>query len=64
MLLSQGQEWIQFSGVVRIADISPDNRILSTRVADAWIEYTGNGSVQRAGREGWFSRFFNIVSPF
>ncbi len=64
MLLSQGQEWIQFAGIVRLADIDPDNRILSSRVADARIEYAGNGAIQRASREGWLSKFFNMISPF
>ena len=64
LLLSQGQEWIQFSGIVRLADIDADNRVASSRVADARIEYAGNGSIARAGREGWLSKFFNIISPF
>jgi flagellar L-ring protein precursor FlgH len=64
LLLSQGQEWVQFSGIVRLADIGPDNRVISTRIADARIEYAGNGSVQRASREGWLSKFFNAISPF
>lgn len=64
MMLSQGQEWIQFSGIVRLADIGPDNRIASTRVADARIEYAGNGPVSRASRQGWLSRFFSAISPF
>ena len=64
LMLSQGQEWIQFSGIVRLADIGPDNRVASTRVADARIEYAGNGPVSRASREGWLSKFFNLVSPF
>ena len=64
MLLSQGQEWIQFSGIVRLADIDAENRIASSRVADARIEYAGNGSVQRASREGWLSKFFNMITPF
>jgi len=64
MLLSQGQEWIQFSGIVRLADIDQDNRVSSNRVADARIEYAGNGAIQRAGREGWLSKFFNIITPF
>ena len=64
LLLSQGQEWIQFSGIVRLADLDSDNRIASTRVADARIEYAGNGAVQRASREGWLSKFFNMISPF
>jgi flagellar L-ring protein precursor FlgH len=64
MLLSQGQEWIQFSGVIRLSDLDTDNRIVSARVADARIEYAGNGAVQRASREGWLSKFFNMISPF
>ncbi|HEX4848379.1 MAG TPA: flagellar basal body L-ring protein FlgH [Novosphingobium sp.] len=64
LMLSQGQEWIQFSGIVRLADIGADNRIASTRVADARIEYAGNGPVSRASREGWLSKFFNAISPF
>lgn len=64
LLLSQGQEWIQFRGIVRLADLDADSRILSSRVADARIEYAGNGPVQRASREGWLSRFFNMISPF
>jgi len=64
MLLSQGQEWIQFSGIVRLADIDESNTIQSSRVADARIEYAGNGAIQRASREGWLQRFFNMVNPF
>lgn len=65
LLLSQGQEWIQFSGIVRLVDIDPQtNAVRSAQVADARVEYAGNGAVQRAGREGWLSRFFNTISPF
>ena len=51
-------------GQLRLADIDQDNRIASPRIADARITYAGKGSVQRASREGWLSRFFNIVTPF
>ena len=44
--------------------ITADNRIASTRVADARIAYTGKGDVARASRQGWLSRFFQILSPF
>lgn len=64
MMLSQGHEWIQFSGIVRLADIDQTNSVLSGQVADARIEYAGDGAIQRSGREGWFSKFFNIISPF
>jgi flagellar L-ring protein precursor FlgH len=41
-----------------------DNRIPSTRVADAHIRYTGKGDIARASRQGWLQRFFSIISPF
>ena len=64
MLLSQGNEWIQISGIVRLADIDEDNIVLSSRVADAHIEYSGKGALQNASRQGWLGRIFNIISPF
>ena len=64
MQFSQGEEWVQLSGIIRLADIDQDNRIASPRIADAQITYAGKGAVQRASREGWLSRFFNIVTPF
>ncbi|MBX3595320.1 flagellar basal body L-ring protein FlgH [Sphingomonas sp.] len=62
--LNRGDEFIQIKGIVRSTDITADNRIASTRVADARIAYTGKGDVARAGRQGWLSRFFQVISPF
>ncbi|MCX7863906.1 MAG: flagellar basal body L-ring protein FlgH [Novosphingobium sp.] len=64
MLLSQGREWVRFSGIVRLADIDMENRVASTRVADARIEYSGKGALQNSGRQGWLGRFFNMINPF
>ncbi len=62
--LNRGDEFIQIRGIVRPADIDANNRVASTRVADARIAYTGRGDVARASRQGWFSRFFQVISPF
>ncbi|WP_210357529.1 flagellar basal body L-ring protein FlgH [Sphingomonas beigongshangi] len=62
--LNRGDEYVRIKGLVRIADIDADNRVLSTRVADAQIAYTGKGDVARASRQGWLSRFFSVISPF
>ncbi len=62
--LNRGDEFIQIKGIVRTADVDRDNRVPSTRVADAQIAYTGKGDVARAGRQGWLSRFFQVISPF
>ena len=62
--LNRGDEFVQIKGVVRATDIDANNRIASTRVADARIAYTGKGDVARASRQGWLSRFFSVISPF
>lgn len=62
--LNRGDEFLEIRGLVRSADIDADNRVLSTRVADAQISYTGKGDIARAARQGWLSRFFQVISPF
>ncbi|WP_033074429.1 flagellar basal body L-ring protein FlgH [Sphingopyxis sp. MWB1] len=62
--LNRGDERVQISGIVRPMDIGPDNRVLSTRVADAQIRYVGKGEIARASRQGWLQRFFSMISPF
>ncbi|HEX7874540.1 MAG TPA: flagellar basal body L-ring protein FlgH [Sphingobium sp.] len=64
LTLNRGDEFVQISGIVRPADITPDNRVPSTRVADARITYSGKGEIARASRQGWLQRFFSMLSPF
>ena len=64
MRLNQGDEFIRVSGLVRQVDIGSDNRIASTRVANAQITYTGKGDIARASHQGWLQHFFSIISPF
>lgn len=64
LTLNRGDERVQISGLVRAMDIGPDNRILSTRVADANIRYVGKGDIARASKAGWLQRFFSVISPF
>jgi flagellar L-ring protein precursor FlgH len=64
MMFSQGDEWVQFAGRIRLVDIDSDNRLASSQVANARMVYSGKGAVQQASRPGWLSRFFNFISPF
>lgn len=64
MRLNRGDEFVQFSGIVRSIDIGPDNIIPSTRIANARINYTGSGEIAEASRQGWLQRFFSKISPF
>ena len=64
LTLNRGDEQIRIAGIIRPTDIDFDNRVLSTRVADARISYSGTGEIARASRQGWLNRFFSILSPF
>lgn len=55
---------IVLSGVVRPADVSPDNVVLSSKVADARIEYYGRGVVADKQSPGWLMRVVDWVWPF
>lgn len=57
--LTNGDEYIRVMGLVRPADIRPDNTVSSTRVGDARIAYAGTGAFDQANRQGWAAEFFN-----
>lgn len=62
--INQGTEFIRFSGIVNPRTISGNNTVVSTQVADARIEYVGNGYINEAQQMGWLQRFFLTLSPF
>jgi flagellar L-ring protein precursor FlgH len=57
--LNQGEEFIRISGLVRPDDIGPDNTLVSNRLANARIQYSGTGEIANSQSMGWVSRFFN-----
>lgn len=59
--INQGNEFIRLRGIIRPVDISTNNTILSTKVADARISYGGTGATAEVNMVGWLSRFF--MSP-
>ncbi|BBI47666.1 flagellar L-ring protein [Vreelandella olivaria] len=62
--INQGTEFIRFSGVVNPRTITAQNTVPSTQVADARIEYVGDGYINEAQHMGWLQRFFLNASPF
>ena len=59
LTLNQGAEHIRISGQVNPADIASDNTVLSSRVADAHIEYAGSGALADANAQGWLTRLMS-----
>lgn len=57
--LNKGDEYIRLTGVIRSKDISSNNTIVSTKVANARIQYAGTGTFADANEQGWLTQFFN-----
>ena len=57
--LNQGSEFIRISGLVRPQDVSTDNIIVSTKLANSRIFYGGGGTIAESNTKGWLSRFFD-----
>lgn len=59
LTINNGDEYIRLTGIVRAADISPDNQVASTKIANARIQYSGTGTFAQAQEQGWLTRFFS-----
>ena len=58
MSLNNGDEYVRLTGVIRAQDISSSNTIMSSKVANARIQYAGTGSFADTQNQGWLSKFF------
>jgi flagellar L-ring protein precursor FlgH len=57
-----GKEYIRIAGVVRPQDIQNSNMVASTQMAEAHIEFSGDGETYLAPRMSTIQRFFLTVS--
>lgn len=64
IMVNNEKQIMMIYGVVRPRDISEDNVVLSTFVADARIAYSGAGIVDDRQRPGWVANALNTVWPF
>lgn len=62
--VNEEAQHIILSGIIRPQDVAQDNSILSTNVADARIEYSGQGALGDTQRRGWLARVLDTVWPF
>lgn len=62
--VNEETQFMVISGLVRASDISADNSVLSTQMADSRIDYYGSGVLADKQRPGWLSRLLDNVWPF
>ena len=55
---------ITLTGVCRSEDVTPDNSVLSTQIAELVLVEKNSGAVRDAARRGWIPRALDFVRPF
>jgi len=61
IVFNQEVQSIVVNGQVRPEDIQRDNTVFSPRLANAAIEYTGDGILANAEAKSWFSMLFDWI---
>ncbi len=64
MKVNTETQYITVSGIIRPEDIDSSNRVKSTFLADARIEYSGRGVLADKQKAGWASRIIDNLWPF
>ncbi len=62
--VNEETQYMVVSGTIRARDISSTNSIMSTQMADANIQYYGQGVLADKQKPGWFTRFMDNLWPF
>jgi len=55
---------VTITGTCRKEDITADNTILSTQIADKDVEISNEGALHAAATRGWFVRLLDMFKPF
>ena len=55
---------VVLTGVCRGVDVTPDNTVLSTQLADLQVTVKNSGAIKDAATRGWLTRFLDTVKPF
>ena len=73
VLVIQGVRMVRFSGetqyvvlhgLVRADDISRDNTVISSNIADARVEFYAEGALTDAQKRGWLAKVYEKLRPF
>jgi flagellar L-ring protein precursor FlgH len=64
VLVNFEQRTLRVAGLIRPADISPDNTISYEKIAEARIAYGGKGRLTEVQQPGWTQQIWDRVSPF
>jgi flagellar L-ring protein precursor FlgH len=64
LTINNEKQILVLRGMVRPEDVSTENTVLSSKVADAQIYYVGDGVIQDKQSPGWLVRVLDNLWPF
>jgi len=64
VMINNEEYHLYISGLIRPADVGPNNSVASSRVADAQIEFTGRGDIADQVNRGWLTKLLDWLNPF
>jgi flagellar L-ring protein precursor FlgH len=62
--LDEDTQVITLTGVCRSEDVTAQNTVLSTQLADVSVSVTHSGPARDAARRGWLMKAFDFLRPF
>lgn len=62
--INQQPQELTFMGIIRPSDISANNTIVSSQVAQAKVSYGSGGSLAAMSDEGWLGQTLDAIWPF
>jgi len=62
--MDKEEQHFTLTGIARAEDVTPDNAVLSTQLAELKLTKTTKGEVRDGTRRGWLNKFIDAVNPF
>lgn len=56
-------QYVVLHGLVRPDDVSRDNSVISTNIADARVEFIAEGALTDAQKRGWLAKIYEKLRP-
>ena len=57
-------QYVVLHGLVRAHDVTRENTVASSNIADARVEFYSEGQLTDAQKRGWFSKLYEKLRPF
>ncbi|MBT6381041.1 MAG: flagellar basal body L-ring protein FlgH, partial [Opitutales bacterium] len=61
-VVSGETQYVVVRGVVRRDDIASDNTVMSSKIANAKVEFLDKGAIASAQKQGWIAKLLDVAN--